>query len=1004
MTNLKKYLIISGLLMAFTVFAPLQTALYAAPANPHPAGVLQSNGDEITIFHRGDEFFHWFEDEVGNIIVFDYISQNWRYAEINENGQITATDSNIGSNNADRIRREALLPLIASVWRINPEGNNPKPANFNPVSIMTQTRPGTSQPTQQPEPTQRPQPNDTGNTGTTNIGIDNGNQSTQPNQPDGNNNNQTTTTAPPPATGNQPAVVSPPPGNDNSQPLRPELDGGNSGASSNYDSAEGSSAINPSISPNLSLPRNTAGNRPSVLTNQRLLVLLIEFNNLQLIESESFYANKYFGTAPGTTSVVNYFRDMSGGLDIFVPATTVSTIPQGNANVSIPASDFPWARNGVNVAVSSSAHNGVVTVRFDMNHPVTDWNGGNGHAATRAVVSLALQAINETSDFNFSGNDLHFGAIFAGGEASDFMYNPGGHIWAHAWQFDGSSIGIPGWPRYMAYGERQRNDNIMGIGISVHELGHVLGLPDLYDITGASEGIGPYSVMAHGSWGRAGGDASAGHRPTAFDAWSKIQLGYVQPIVVSEGSWQGVIESVNRNQNILRINSPVNSSQYFLLENRQMSSTWDAGLGEWISTDTSVGGIMVFHIDDSMHSSDPNDMNRNNNNRFHKMVDVVEADGSNLLDTSNVNWRAKNDHFFSAGGFAHFNPTTNPPTNFHDGSGQIGGLTLATGIEMVVLGERGDSMEISVNFPGSNSSSTGPLTSANQVQLGLGDVAAGAAALLGVSQNTADNDLILTADATTRELRIMTGEIHSTMANRGNLIVEGNEIIAVFPNSFLQEIIMHPEDELLIRLTAGHIAGSNMIMGGTVDIILNDKAFDYFDNPYFVLVNTRHENAINPLRISAVQHGRNIGGDFDTATGEFSFSTNRSGEYRIAYIAGLSRLNLQLNSNVIQDLVDDVEITMDVIPVIVNNRIMVPVRFLAESLGAEIQWDEVNRIVRINLDNQIITMTIGEIIEGMDTPAEIINGRTMVPLRFVAESFGAEVRFDADSGSVSIVR
>ncbi len=88
-------------------------------------------------------------------------------------------------------------------------------------------------------------------------------------------------------------------------------------------------------------------------------------------------------------------------------------------------------------------------------------------------------------------------------------------------------------------------------------------------------------------------------------------------------------------------------------------------------------------------------------------------------------------------------------------------------------------------------------------------------------------------------------------------------------------------------------------------------------------------------------------------------------------------------------------------PVIKNGRTLVPFRAILEAMGADIQWDEVNRTVRATKDGIGMVLEIGnttaligtEKME-MDVPAEIINGRTMVPLRFVSEGLGYEVLFD----------
>ena len=92
---------------------------------------------------------------------------------------------------------------------------------------------------------------------------------------------------------------------------------------------------------------------------------------------------------------------------------------------------------------------------------------------------------------------------------------------------------------------------------------------------------------------------------------------------------------------------------------------------------------------------------------------------------------------------------------------------------------------------------------------------------------------------------------------------------------------------------------------------------------------------------------------------------------------------------------------VEVKPILENGRTLVPVRFITESFGATVQWDENAKEVTINLDEKIIKMIIGnsKIIIGdtvsyLDIPAKIYNGRTYIPLRKFAESIGKKIFYD----------
>jgi hypothetical protein len=92
-----------------------------------------------------------------------------------------------------------------------------------------------------------------------------------------------------------------------------------------------------------------------------------------------------------------------------------------------------------------------------------------------------------------------------------------------------------------------------------------------------------------------------------------------------------------------------------------------------------------------------------------------------------------------------------------------------------------------------------------------------------------------------------------------------------------------------------------------------------------------------------------------------------------------------------------------------DNRTMVPVRFVSESLGAKVNWDNDNRMVIIERDNTIVKLKIGENnadVNGktisFDTSAVLQNDRTMVPVRFISEALGAKVGWNQETKTVEI--
>lgn len=108
--------------------------------------------------------------------------------------------------------------------------------------------------------------------------------------------------------------------------------------------------------------------------------------------------------------------------------------------------------------------------------------------------------------------------------------------------------------------------------------------------------------------------------------------------------------------------------------------------------------------------------------------------------------------------------------------------------------------------------------------------------------------------------------------------------------------------------------------------------------------------------------------------------------------------------------------TNDVAPKIVNDRTMLPARFVAESLGAKVDWDEEKQLVTIvgvNEKNEEVTILITidsdiALVNGkevkLDSPAFIENDRTYTPLRFISENLGAKVDWNEEQQKVTITK
>lgn len=107
--------------------------------------------------------------------------------------------------------------------------------------------------------------------------------------------------------------------------------------------------------------------------------------------------------------------------------------------------------------------------------------------------------------------------------------------------------------------------------------------------------------------------------------------------------------------------------------------------------------------------------------------------------------------------------------------------------------------------------------------------------------------------------------------------------------------------------------------------------------------------------------------------------------------------------------VDGATLNFDQPPIMQNDRVLVPMRLIFETLGATVEWDEYNQYVKATKDDISITMQIGNntIVKNgqyitLDTAPILLNGRTLVPVRAVAESLEATVEWRGEINTVVI--
>jgi immune inhibitor A len=206
-------------------------------------------------------------------------------------------------------------------------------------------------------------------------------------------------------------------------------------------------------------------------------------------------------------------------------------------------------------------------------------------------------------------NDGFVDAIFLihAGRGAEAEPNPAKRknmIWSHKWTLPQPFVhqGV----KVFAYSAEPEDGRL---GVFSHEFGHLLGLPDLYDTTFRSHGIGDWCLMAAGSWG------GKGNRPTRMSCWCLSRLGWIKPKVVTRRKSIQLNTLEEKKTECYRLwTKGETGPEYFLLENRQAKGL-DAALPG--------SGLAVWHIDERQS---------NNDNPLAYVVALLQADGNKDLE------------------------------------------------------------------------------------------------------------------------------------------------------------------------------------------------------------------------------------------------------------------------------------------------------------------------------------------------------------------------------------
>jgi GH25 family lysozyme M1 (1,4-beta-N-acetylmuramidase) len=141
----------------------------------------------------------------------------------------------------------------------------------------------------------------------------------------------------------------------------------------------------------------------------------------------------------------------------------------------------------------------------------------------------------------------------------------------------------------------------------------------------------------------------------------------------------------------------------------------------------------------------------------------------------------------------------------------------------------------------------------------------------------------------------------------------------------------------------------------------------------------------------------------DVLRGELTTAVVQS----IPTTTALTTIKLQIGS--LQAMINGKEQQLDIAPFTVENRTMVPIRFISEALGAKVNWNPAKQQVTINMNNATLVLTNGQktaLVNGkavtLDVPSRIVKDRTFVPLRFISENLGRHIDYNTNTQSITI--
>jgi immune inhibitor A len=300
--------------------------------------------------------------------------------------------------------------------------------------------------------------------------------------------------------------------------------------------------------------------------------------------SRDYYMDLLFNEAPSANSMRNFYIEQSSNRYTVYGDVTDWIGVSGDAWTYDDDLESPMGGNAV---------------WYFLDESVDGWYAAQIAAGkTPAEINAYLSQFDVWDRYDYNGNGNFdepdgyidtFQSVHAGegNEAGGGILGDAA-IWSHSWYAFFGDIGSTG-PDFNKYGGIQIGDSEYwvgkytiqpengGVGVFVHEFGHDLGLPDLYDTSGGENGTGFWTLMSSGSWLDDGMD-TIGNKSSHMGAWEKFQLGWLNyevgragqksehklgPMEYNTKQAQGVFVILPQKEVVSNIGNPYDGSYYY---------------------------------------------------------------------------------------------------------------------------------------------------------------------------------------------------------------------------------------------------------------------------------------------------------------------------------------------------------------------------------------------------------------------------------------------------------